>query len=291
MQDLSNENIIHLKRENIEYIQFRRLLEYPELVHCYTLKAYDFDIAGNDTYEEKKNIVDFNYTKLAKALEIQKETIIRPYQNHTDIVKIVGADSISAQSRNISIFPQEFTNVDGLLTNVKDIIFSLSYADCTPIYLYDPVKRVIGNIHSGWLGTLKGIGKVAVKKMIEGYDCNPSDIICCFGPHIHKCHFEVGEKVAKDFKKQYEKMKGIDDIIVYNGIVNGEEKYHINITKINENLMLEMGLLPENIIDSGICTVCNQEYMHSYRAHKENAGRNTAILGLRRKKVCVIQKN
>ncbi|MBO5478280.1 MAG: laccase domain-containing protein [Clostridia bacterium] len=141
--DLSNENIVHQKKNGIEYLQFRKLLQYPELVHCYTLKANDFDIAGNDTYQGKEEIADWNYEILANALEIKKETIIRPYQDHTNIVKNVGADSISAQQNKISIFPQEFRNVDGLITDQPNITFSLSYADCTPLYIYDPVKKVI----------------------------------------------------------------------------------------------------------------------------------------------------
>lgn len=275
MQDLSNDVIVHKKKNGIEYLQFKRLLEYPEIVHCYTLKANDFDIAGNDTYEEKKTIVDKNYTKLADVLQLPKETILRPYQTHTNIVK-----RIDEKASGISIFPEELTNVDGLITNKTDIIFSLSFADCTPIYLYDPVKKVIGDIHSGWKGTLTQIGKVAVEKMIKEYECNPKDIICCIGPCIKKCHFEVSKDVEDSFREEFCKMNDIDEIIT---CTNKEErKYVIDTTRINQNMMKEAGLLEENIIDSGICTVCNGNYMHSYRVDKEKAGRNTAILGLRK---------
>lgn len=132
------------------------------------------------------------------------------------------------------------------------------------------------------MGTLKGIGKVAASKMVDEYGSNPKDIICCLGPHIRKCHFEVGENVAQDFHQKYSYMQEIDQIISYTGIINEEEKYHIDTTKINENLMLEAGLKKENIIDSGICTVCNSNIMHSYRVDKERAGRNTAIIGMKK---------
>ena len=138
MIDLSNETMVHVKKDEVEFLQFRKLLEYPELVHCYTLKANDFDIAGNETYEEKKNKVEDNYTKLASSLQIPKETIIRPYQTHTNIVK-----RIDEQPKKLTIFPPELTDVDGLITNQKDITFSLGFADCTPLYFYDPIKKVI----------------------------------------------------------------------------------------------------------------------------------------------------
>lgn len=280
MQDLSNDVVVHKKKNGIEYLQFKKLLEYPELVHSYTLKANNFDIAGNDTYEEKETIVDENYTKLANILDIEKDTIIRPYQTHTNVVETIKENWYDTHERKISIFFKELTNVDGLITNQKDITFSLSFADCTPIYLYDPLERVIGDIHSGWKGTLGRIGKVAVEKMIGEYNCNPKDIICCIGPCIKKCHFEVSKDVADLFKEEFCEMKDIDEIIT---CVNSiEQKYVIDTTRINQNMMKEAGLLEENIIDSGICTVCNEGYMHSYRVAKEKAGRNTAILGLRK---------
>lgn len=285
MQDLSNENIIHVKKDNIEYIQFRKLLEYPELVHCYTLSAYGFDIVGNDTYKQKRDILYSNFEKLAKALEIQANTIIRPYQTHTNIVETIDNNWYENHEKKISIFPKELTNVDGLITNITDITFSLGFADCTPLYLYDPVKKVIGDIHSGWKGTLQRIGEIAVKKMIDKYYCNPKDIICCIGPCIKKCHFEVEEDVAKLFKDEFCDMD-IKEIITK----TSENKYVIDTTKINENMMKQMGLKEENIIDSGICTVCKEQYMHSYRVRKEEAGRNTAILGIRGEIACVIQK-
>ena len=278
MQDLSNDVVVHIKKNGTEYLQFRRLLEYPELVHCYTLKANGFDIAGNDTYKEKRDILYSNFEKLAKALNIDKDTIIRPYQTHTNIVESIKEVWYDNHERKISIFPKELTNVDGLITNQKDITFSLSFADCTPIYLYDPVKKVIGNIHSGWKGTLTRIGKNAVEKMIEEYNCNTKDIICCIGPCIKKCHFEVSKDVADLFKEEFCEMEDINEIITC--INDLEQKYVIDTTRINQNMLREAGLLKENIIDSGICTVCNSKYMHSYRAYKEKAGRNTAILGL-----------
>ncbi len=276
MKDLSNENVVHIKKDNIEYLQFRKLLQYEEIIHCYTLSKNNFDVGSNNTYEINKESIKENYEKIAKCLNFNIKEIIRPYQTHTNVVKC-----IKNEYNEYSIFPKELTDVDGLLTDEENI-FSLSYADCTPIYLYDTKKKVIGNIHSGWQGTLKGIGKIAVQTMINNYNSNAEDIICCFGPHIKKCHFEVDEDVANKFRKKYEAMNDINDIITYNPEKN---KYNIDTQKINTNLVKELGLKEENIIDSGICTVCQKDLMHSYRANGENAGRNTAIMGKRRKNI------
>lgn len=114
--------------------------------------------------------------------------------------------------------------------------------------------------------------------MIDKYNCKPEDIICCIGPCIKKCHFEVANDVAELFKKEFCDMD-IKEIITS----TKNNKYVIDTCKINQNMMKQIGLKEENIIDSGICTVCKEAYMHSYRVQKEEAGRNTAILGIRRK--------
>lgn len=271
MQDLSNSAVIHIKKNGIEYLQFRKLLEYPELIHCYTLSVNNFDIAGNDTMKNRKDIVLNNYRKLADTLSINYNHIIRPYQTHTDVVK-----KVSKEPNEIQIFPKEYWDVDGLITDKKDITLSLGYADCTPLFLHDPVKKVIGDIHSGWKGTLSKIGKKAVIKMIEEYNSNPSDIICCIGPTIRKCHFEVDVDVQELFYNKFLYTNKIDDIITKKG-----SKYYIDTVLINKIILKEVGLKEENIIDSKICTVCNSNLMHSYRVDKELAGRNTGIIGLK----------
>ncbi len=270
MEDLSNENIVHIKKGRVEYLQFRKLLEYKELVHCFTLSKYNFDVGSNDTYKERDSEFIKSYKDLSIELGLDYNKIIRPYQTHTDVVK-----SVNNQTNEISIFPEELNNVDGLLTNRKDIIFSLGFADCTPLFLYDPIKKVVGNIHSGWKGTLQKIGQKAVKEMIDTYGCKSNDIICCIGPTIRKCHFEVDTDVYELFYEQFKEY-----IKMYDIIKKVNEKYYIDTVALNKLMLQEIGLKKENIIDSKICTVCSQNLLHSYRAKGKLAGRSTAITAI-----------
>jgi YfiH family protein len=166
--DLSNDNMIHIKKDGIEYLQFKKLLEYEDiLTHVFTLSPLDF---GNyDIYKDNKEQIIENYKKICKALELDHENIVRPIQLHSHNIKTVN---------KIGIYEEEYKNVDGLITNKKDQILSLTYADCIPLYFFDPNKKVIANIHSGWQGTLQRIGALAVEKLINEYNCNPKDLIC-----------------------------------------------------------------------------------------------------------------
>lgn len=167
------------------------------------------------------------------------------------------------------------TNIDGLVTDKSGISLSLRFADCTPIFLYDKVKNVIGNIHSGWRGTVQKIGQKGVEKMIEEYGCNPKDIIACIGPAIGKCHFEVSEDVKEIFEDTFSYLASPEKFIQKG---KEEGKYFVDTNYINEKLLKEIGLKKENIVQSNICTVCNKDYIHSYRAEKELSGRNTSII-------------
>ena len=179
-----------------------------------------------------------------------------------------------------SVLELGLDNVDGLLTNQKGIALCTTSADCISLLFYDPVKKIIGSVHSGWKGTLQGISKKAVEKMLQEYQSNPKDIICCICPSIRKCCFEVDEDVKELFWQKYKKLPNIKEIIQKEKIIEEKQKYHIDTVKINQELLKKEGLKPENIIDSNICTMCHPEYFHSYRVDKENSGRNAAIISL-----------
>lgn len=267
-KDLSNENVIQINKDGISFLKFRRLLEYKDKIeHCFTLKNLTF--GDNANYYDIQNLVLENYKKITNSLDLDFKNVVRPFQTHTNCVKIVDNEK--------GIFIDSLNNVDGILTNQKDEILSLTFADCTPIYLYDPIKNVIGNIHSGWKGTVLKIAKVSIEEMIKNYDSNPENIIACIGPTIRKCHFEVEEDVKNMFLESFND----EEIISIGEIKDGVQKFYVDTVLANTKLLKSLGLKEENIIDSKICSVCNSSLIHSYRVCKENAGRNTALITLK----------
>lgn len=147
--------------------------------------------------------------------------------------------------------------------------------------LYDPVKKAIGSIHSGWKGTLKGIIVKAIEKMVTEYQSNPEDIICCICPSIRQCCFEVDEDVKDLFYNKYKELKNIDEIIKLGDKKEDKQKYYIDTVKINIELLKNIGLKEENIIDSNICTMCHSKEFHSYRADGKDFGVNGAIIAIK----------
>ena len=203
------------------------------------------------------------------------KNLVKTNQEHTDCVKIV-TKKIKKDEPDFNLM--KYNKTDGLITNQPEKVLSTTNADCILLLFFDPVKKVIANSHSGWRGTLQRIGIKTVRKMKEEFNCNPKDIICCICPSIRKCHFEVDSDVKEKFEKEFQDIERISEIIEEK-IPN--KKWNIDTVLINQILLEREGLEKENIIDSGICSVCNSNLIHSYRVEKEGYGLNTALIELR----------
>ena len=256
--DLSNENVIHIKNKGMEYLQFRKLLEYPEIKHLYTLgleKDYRTVKANREPLDKDKYKQAIkNYEELCEKINESNIEIIQAGQTHSDHVQTINKKEIQDPEK---IERKEDT--DALITNKEDIILTTTNADCILLLIYDPVKKVIANVHSGWKGTLQRISVKTVEKMKKEYGSNPEDIICCICPSIRKCHFEVDKEVKDMFENEFKDID-TDDIIEE---TKKDEKWNIDTVEINKIILQREGLKEE-----------------SFRVEKEGYGVEAAIIKL-----------
>ena len=259
--DFSNKYIIHVKTPKIEYIQFKELLKHG-IINAYTLKKDGINFRSNSIETE------YSYKTICDELKIKPEYITKGFQKHTSNVQEI--------ERVMSL--EELKDTDGLITNKKNIALSTTNADCNLIMLYDINRKVIANVHAGWRGTFKKIIENAVIKMINDYNCNPNDIIACFCPSIRQCHFEVEEDVKNECEEIFSYTGKLEEIIKLGRVEENKQKYNINTVLINKILMESLGIKKENIIDCNICSMCNSDYINSYRAQKESFKLSTAII-------------
>ena len=205
---------------------------------------------------------------------VNVEDMVLSKQTHTTNVRVVTAEDKGKgimQERN-------YTDVDGMITNVPGICLVTSYADCVPLYFVDPVKKAIGLSHSGWRGTVGKIGKNTVQLMQENFGSKPEDLLAAVGPSVCMDCYEVSEDVIEQFKEAFEK-KYWEDLFYKKE--NG--KYQLNLWEANRLIMLEAGIKEEHISMPGICTCCNPEFLFSHRASHGKRGNLGAFLGIRRK--------
>lgn len=275
MKDLSNKVVIHRMKDGFEFLQFRKLLELG-VKHAYTLKPHSFDTRPGFVDEETYDTSVKNYIDFCSTIDVDFNNLVKPNQTHTNCVKIV-----NNSKGKMSIEEDEFKDVDGLVTNAKGVALASCNADCILLLFYDPVKKVIGNVHSGWRGTFAKIAVNGVNRMIQNYGCNPEDIIVCICPSIRKCHFEVKEDVKKLCEENFEYTNRLNDFMEYIGKDEmGIDKWKIDTVLITKILLEDCGIKESNIYDCGICSMCNKDIIHSSRGDGKSCGRATAIISL-----------
>lgn len=213
-----------------------------------------------------------NYHRIAKSIGVKCEKMVLSQQTHTTNVRVVTEKD---KGKGI-VKPLDYTDVDGMVTNIHGICLVTFYADCVPLYFVDPVQKAIGLSHSGWRGTVGKIGKETIRKMEEQYGSDPKDILAAVGPSICKDCYEVSEDVILEFQKNFKERYWKD---LFYRKENG--KYQLDLWKANEIIFKESGILPEHIAVTNVCTHCNSEILYSHRTSGDRRGNLAAFLALK----------
>lgn len=213
-----------------------------------------------------------NFRRIAEAIGTDCQNMVLSRQTHTANVRVVTEED---KGKGI-LRERDYTDVDGLVTNVPGICLVTSYADCVPLYFVDPVKKVIGLSHSGWRGTVGKIGEETVRVMKERFGCDPSDILAAVGPSICQECYEVSADVIEQFKKAFDEKEW--ESLFYKK-TNG--KYQLDLWKANEVVFLESGISREHIAVTNVCTHCNSKILYSHRETGDKRGNLCAFLALK----------
>jgi YfiH family protein len=155
-------------------------------------------------------------------------------------------------------------DADGFITNEKNLPIAIRTADCVPVFIYDPDGQAIGLAHAGWKGTRKTIAAKTVQKMREAYGSRPGHLKIVLGPSIHSCCYRVGAEFRDFFPSHVAERSG---------------HWYADMLQANRDQLLQAGVSPENILESGICTCCHANYF-SFRRDGEKAGRMISLMML-----------
>ena len=218
--------------------------------------------------DEREN-VEKNYEILCSAVGIDTKELVLSRQTHTtNVITVTSADCGTGYSK------PSFEDIDGLITNERGVALVTQYADCTPLLFCDPVRRVVATSHSGWRGTVGKIGAVTVEKMVSDFSCRREDIIAAIGPCIGSCCYEVDTPVFEAFAPL-----GLDTDKIFKQVDSGH--WMLDLREANRQILVNSGILNENIDIADICTCCNSNEMHSHRATAGKRGNLAAIIALK----------
>lgn len=260
--NLKTNNCTLNKNENVTYITYPNLSKLDFINHASSTRAGGISSIsylsqmnlGFHTDDTKENVLE-NFKIFANAIGTDINNMVSSSQFHNENIKIA-----TSLDRGKGIVKKaDYTDVDGLITNEKNVALTVFGADCVPILFADKNKKAIGAAHCGWRGTYKKLSYLMIDKFINLFESNPEDIIVAIAPCIHICCYEVDEKLFNDFKERF---PGISKTSAFK---EENSKYYLDLPDINRQILLSAGVKNDNILVSDLCSGCNCDMLFSHR--------------------------
>ncbi len=235
------------------YLAFEELEEIRFVFHLFTIKQSGPPILPSNRKFKTHTLLDCLH---------RSETVVALKQQHGNRIHWIDEDNC-----------RQLWEGDGLITSVPGILLTVQTADCLSILLVDTKKKIVGNLHAGWRGTLANITGTGIKAMLErGSDVN--DLLAAFGPSIGSCCYEVGSEVESAFQ---EKFAEADSFFVARP---ERERKTLDLRKASYSQATRLGLKPNQILWNPYCTQCDSDMFFSYRREGARTGRMFALVGI-----------
>ncbi|QWU14928.1 conserved hypothetical protein [Paenibacillus sophorae] len=221
-----------------------------------------------------------NRKTIAEILGFTLEDWTCGEQVHGAEIAVVTADDKGRGSLDRT---SAFADTDGLLTDVPGVLLTSFYADCVPLFFFDPVSGAVGLAHAGWKGTVAEIALAMVLRMETVYGSRKENIRAAIGPSIGGCCYEVDDFVMN-------RVRGLEDSLVqeqesaeglYRPSTAHYGKMMLNLKELNRRIMIKAGILPTHIECTTWCTSCNHDLFFSYRKENGVTGRMASWIGIK----------
>lgn len=290
LKRISTSENISLIGGSVPYLKINKFNKYAEITAVFSTRlggvstgqftSMNFCTTLGDT---KENVLA-NFEIFGRECKLKNFVLSK--QTHTTNVLTVTKEDINKGLTK----PMDYDNIDGLITNIPNITLSTFYADCVPLYFYDPIHRVIGLSHAGWRGTVDNIAKATIDKMQAEFNSKPEDIVCAIGPSICVNCYEVSKDVADEFIKAFNiKTIGFYEAAENKALLPADtknilykksesDKYMLNLWAANYQNMLNSKIKSENISLPDVCTCENKEILFSHRGLKGKRGNLGAFM-------------
>ena len=279
------------------YFTFAKIAQTGIVEHFFSTRMGGVSTGDTATFNfsysrgDKKENVDENFRRAAAFFGKSAEDIMCSQQTHTtNVRKVTSTDKGKGIVRE-----QDYTDVDGLITNESGIILATFFADCVPLFIVDQVGHAIGLSHSGWRGTVAQMGKVTLDCMAREYGTKPENVQVAIAPSICQDCYEMSEDVALAFEAAFPRndemareyllryqeeitSKDMENCLFYKK-ENG--KYQLNLWYANFRVFRDAGVSDEKIEVTDVCTCCNPKLLFSHRASKGRRGNLGAFMMLK----------
>jgi YfiH family protein len=297
--------LIEQQQGDVCYLQFDLYQQFPDLIHGvftrqggYSQAPYHSLNTSTPPFNPKDSIANVvrNRTRALQTLDVAAYPCITLWQVHGADIAIYNAqdewrtDWAYSSYYEHSWTPQSIRKADALITKERRTVLALSFADCVPILLYDPVEQVIALVHGGWRGTARGIVAATLEAMHAYSGCLPHNIYAAIAPAIGPCCYEVSTDVQQLFlgQTQFETMPTqkryralINEAAVFSTVaLPTKTSLRLDLQATNRNQLLLAGVLPAHIETMEICTGCHTDRFFSHRREQGQTGRFPVLMAL-----------
>jgi len=240
----------------LSVFKFESFKKYKNIAHFVTTKEGWVGNKPRFTGDSESIYAGFR-KELAVSCELDAGQFVFPRQTHSDRVVVVTSEN----------FTNTIDDTDALITNELGLFICVQTADCVPILLFDPVKKVVAAIHAGWKGTISKIAKKTIGQMTEKFGCNPADIVAGIGPSIHIHAYEVGPEVVEAVEANFSNSPALLKPSMNEG------RAYFDLWEANQTVLLESGIQEENIELMGLCSFEQADLFYSARRDGSDTGR------------------
>jgi YfiH family protein len=253
----------------IKVFEFKLFQKYPGLIHGVFSRSggvsrgcFDSLNIGLSTGDDPLAVAK-NRNRILERVESQRAVFLNQVHGkniHVVEKNVVEKDVVGRENEHVPIV------ADGVVTNSIGTSLVIQVADCQGVLLFDPEKKVIANVHSGWKGSIQNIIGNCIDVMINRFECNPLDILAGISPSLGPCCSEF-----INYK---------DEIPESLWAYKLPEKPYFDFWKISRDQMGAKGIKMENIETMNLCTRCNSDQFYSYR-RENKTGRFACVIGLK----------
>lgn len=242
-----------------------------------SLSAGQGDLNLGFTPQDDAEAVRENRRRFLSALSangIDRFALLR--QQHSAIIHVLNDPSALADDFTAPGVLQG----DGVMTNRPGTLLAIGTADCMPVLVFDPVRRVVAAFHAGWRGTVARIVELGVGTMRQQFGSNPEDLLAAIGPGIGPASYAVSEELRHVFQSQFAYAEKLFTAVPEQSSPTAGSQLYLDLPRANRQQLLDAGLRVENIDVLGQDTAANTAQFFSHRAERGFTGRMLSVIGL-----------
>lgn len=214
-------------------------------------KSVDEEAAGSAAPSSSANLIEATLKSAAQAASVSPSTVFTVRQVHEANILHVR----SSHRSRAEVCRQRY---DALISARAGIALAVATADCVPVLLYDPVRRVIAAVHAGWRGAAAGIIERSVAQLVKDTGSRPADILAGIGPAIGACCYEVGRNVLEAFAN-------CGSAVARTFQPSQRNHWQFDLPAAVGALLQQAGVPAPQIDCARLCTKCHPELFFSYR--------------------------